>query len=226
MLLALDLTRFRRLETARSLAPMAVLAAAGMVLFAWLCDAVGERDGITAIDGPTSVWIAAHRSITEGHIGLLLARLTSPVVLVAVVALVSAALWLTRHRFEAVALAITVVAAYGIGGLAKIAEHRPRPVAPVNLAPEAEGSFPSGHVLIVATIAIVLVVLAWSHLSASARALAVAAAVVVTTVMAADRLLVGAHWLTDVVASVAVALVLGAVVMAVTQVRRRALAFG
>lgn len=224
MLLALDLTRFRPGETARSLAPMAALAAAGLLTFTWIGDAVGERDGITIVDGPTSVWIAAHRSITEGQLGLLLARLASPVVLVAAVALVSVALWLRRHRFEAVTLAITVVAAYGIGGVAKIAEHRARPVAPVNLAPEAEGSFPSGHVLVVATIAIVLVVLAWSHLSASTRAVAVSAAVLATTVMAADRLLVGAHWLTDVVASIALSLVLGAVVMAVTHVRRRGLA--
>ena len=40
-------------------------------------------------------------------------------------------------------------------------------------------------------------------------------AVVVTVAMAIDRLVVGAHWLTDVVASVALALVVAAVVLSV-----------
>ena len=54
-------------------------------MFGWMCDAVGDRDGVTVVDGPVSVWFAEHRSVTEGQLGLLLAKVTSPAALVALV---------------------------------------------------------------------------------------------------------------------------------------------
>jgi undecaprenyl-diphosphatase len=149
------------------------------------------------------------------------AKATSPALLVLLVAGVSALLWLRRFRFEAVVLASTVVFAYGVGGLAKLAEHRARPASPINLSPESEASFPSGHVLIVATIAIVALSLAWSHLSTTQRALAASAGAALTLAVAVDRLIVGAHWLTDVVGSLALAAVFGAMVIAVIELRSR-----
>jgi hypothetical protein len=38
----------------RLLRPFAVLAMVGSLVFAWMCDAVGDHDGITALDGPVS----------------------------------------------------------------------------------------------------------------------------------------------------------------------------
>ena len=189
----------------RAMWPFVVVAVTGGVVFAWMCDAVGDRNGITAVDGPVSVWFASHRSVTEGQLGLMLAKMTSPAALVASVLVAAVLLYRRGHRLESAALAGSVFLAYGVGALAKFAEHRARPVAPVNLAPESEASFPSGHVLVVTTVAFLVLGLAWTWLSRAGRVAATVVAVIVTLTIAVDRLVVGAHWLTDVFGSLALA---------------------
>ncbi len=203
-----------RLERLRALLPFAVFAMIGSLVFAWMCDAVGDHNGITTVDGPVSLWFAAHRSITDGHLGLLLAKATSPAVLIGIVAVTALVLRRKGFRQESTLLAGATVIAYACGAAAKYAEHRARPVSPVNLAPESEPSFPSGHVLVVATVAVVVVGLAWVYLNRSSRVLAVVAATTTTMLVALDRLVVGAHWFTDVVGSLALAGVIAAAVLA------------
>ncbi len=210
LLLALDWST-ERLGRVRALLPFAVIAGAGAVLFAALCDAVGDHNGITAVDRPVSAWFAAHRSVTEGHLGLLLAKATSPAVLIALVALTAVLLRWRGLRLESTVLAAGTVLAYGVGAVAKLSEHRARPLAPVNLAPETEPSFPSGHVLVLTTVAFLVLALAWRHLSRAGRIAGTALAVAATAVISADRLVVGAHWLTDVVGAVALAAIIVAV---------------
>ena len=82
------------------------------------------------------------------------------------------------------------------------------------LAPESEASFPSGHVLVVTTVAFVVLGLAWAGLSRAGRVAATTVAVTVTLAIALDRLVVGAHWLTDVTGSLALAAVIVSVVLA------------
>jgi membrane-associated phospholipid phosphatase len=203
-----------RLERLRALLPFAVFAMAGSLVFAWMCDAVGDHNGITAVDGRVSLWFATNRSITEGHLGLLLAKATSPAVLIGIVAVTAFLLRRRGFRRESTLLAGATVIAYAAGAVAKFAEHRARPVAPINLAPESEPSFPSGHVLVVATVAVVIVGLAWCHMNRASRVLATVAATTTTVLVALDRLVVGAHWLTDVVGSLALAGVIAAVALA------------
>ena len=213
MLLVLDWAE-PRLERLRALLPFAFLAIGGSLVFAWMCDAVGDHNGITAVDGPVSIWFAAHRSVSEGHLGLLLAKATSPAALIGLVAGTAFLLRRKGLRRESTLLVAATVIAYAAGAVAKYAEHRARPISPINLAPEGEPSFPSGHVLVIATVASVAVGLAWAHLNRSSRVLAVVAATTATVLVAIDRLVVGAHWLTDVVGSVALAGVIAAVVLA------------
>ena len=203
-----------RLERLRALVPFALLALVGSLMFAWMCDAVGDHNGITAVDGPVSLWFAAHRGITEGHLGLLLATATSPAVLIALVAVTALLLRRKGLRRESTLLATATVIAYAAGAVAKYAEHRARPISPINLAPEGEPSFPSGHVLVVTAVAVVALGLAWAHLKRATRVLAVVAATAATVLVALDRLMVGAHWLTDVVGSLALAGVIAALVLA------------
>lgn len=198
----------------RTLLPFALIAAVGATAFAALCDAVGEHDGLTVIDGPVASWFATHRTPVEGHIGLLAAKATSPAVLVTVVAVSAVVLWWRGWRRGGFLLVTATGAAYVAGAIAKYGEHRARPLAPLNLAPEGEPSFPSGHVLVVATIALVALGLAWSSMSRAGRVTASIGASVVIGAMAVDRLIVGAHWLTDVLGSVAMAMVIAAGVWA------------
>lgn len=210
LLLALDWST-PRLDRLRALLPFAVLAALGSLVFAALCDAVGDHNGITSVDQPVAVWFAAHRSLTDGHLGLLLAKATSPAVLIALVAIAAVLLRWRGFRLESTLLAVGTVVAYAAGAVGKLGEHRTRPLAPVNLAPEGEPSFPSGHVLVVTTVVFLILALTWQHLSRAGRSAGTALAVAATAVISADRLVVGAHWLTDVVGAVALATVVVAV---------------
>ncbi len=115
-------------------------------------------------------------------------------------------------RRESTLLAAATVIAYAAGAVTKCAEHRARPLSPVKLAPEGEPSFPSGHVLVIATVAVVAVGLAWAHLNRVSRVLAVVAATTATILVESDRLVVGAHWFTDVAGSLVLAGAIAAVV--------------
>ncbi len=200
--------------------PILLAACSAAVILAGITDAVGENDGVTAVDRPVAAWFAAHRTLAQGHLGLQLAHATSPAVLIALVLLTAVVLLRRGLRSEAVLLTGATLVAYASGAALKFGEHRPRPLSPVNLAPEGEPSYPSGHVLVVAVIAFTVVALAWSHLSRARRVTAVTAASVVVAGIALDRLVVGAHWLTDLAGSLALAAVIVSGVIAALRLRR------
>jgi len=135
-------------------------------------------------------------------------------------ALGASLLWWRGQRRGSVLLAGSVAVAYASGALAKLGEHRARPVAPVNLAPEGEPSFPSGHVLVVSTIVGVLLLLVWDRLARAGRVVASVAGAALVAVIALDRLVVGAHWLTDVVGALALAAVVVGLTAAIHRLTR------
>jgi undecaprenyl-diphosphatase len=195
--------------------PWAALALVSAVVFARLCDNVGERNGVTRLDPAVAQWFAAHRTALLDSLGLKLAVVTMPAVLLVVVVIASAVLWILRARLAAGLLLGAALLAVVAGLVAKYAEHRARPIAPYNLAWESEPSFPSGHLLVAATVASVAVLLAWRYLSVALRVVAVAAATAFMLIVAADRLVVGAHWLTDLIGSLSLAaLIVGVVAVA------------
>lgn len=200
---------------ARALLPFALIALAGVLGFAWMCDGVGDRDGVTYVDAPIASWFAAHRTVSEGQIGLLLAKATTPIVLIAGVIVTALVLWRYGRKLEAALLGGSVFIAYAVGYVAKHLEGRPRPLAPINLAPESEASFPSGHVLVIATIAFIAIGLAWHHMGTAMRAIALTAAVLATLTVSLDRLIVGAHWMTDVLGSLFLASAIVAVTLSI-----------
>jgi membrane-associated phospholipid phosphatase len=185
--------------------PFALVAVAGAVVLAKLADDVGERNGTTHLDPPIASWFAAHRTAPLDSLGLATARIAAPAVMAGLVVIVAAILWRRRARISSVVLLGSAFVAYAATAVGKLGEHRARPTAPYNLAPETEPSFPSGHVAVAATVASVAVLLAWRHLSRAMRAAAVVAATAYVLVVFLDRLVVGAHWFTDVVASLALA---------------------
>ncbi len=172
---------------------------------------------MTAVDGPVSRWFAAHRSAMIDQTGLLLAKATSPGVLIGLTVVVAGTLFLRKRRVDSYVLLGSVVVAYAAGAVAKLAEHRARPPAPVNLSPEPEASFPSGHVLVVTVLAFVLLAVAWNQFGRRGRSVAGLVASAAAAIVALDRLVVGAHWLTDVVGALALA---GLIVAAAVSVHR------
>jgi membrane-associated phospholipid phosphatase len=95
---------------------------------------------------------------------------------------------------------VTMMVGWGIGGISKPIAQRARPVVdgPV---PHAQGySFPSGHTLNITLAAAVMVFLLWPLLSTAWRRIAVVLAIVVPVIVGLDRIFIGAHFLTDVLA--------------------------
>ena len=96
----------------------------------------------------------------------------------------------------------TLMVGWFIGWAAKLLVQRARPVVedPVS---HADGySFPSGHALNIAVWASVMVFLLWPLLSRTARRVAVVVAALVVLLVGSDRMFLGAHFPSDVLAGV------------------------
>ncbi|GAB2597325.1 phosphatase PAP2 family protein [Kribbella endophytica] len=95
---------------------------------------------------------------------------------------------------------VTMMVGWAIGGIAKPIAQRARPVVDDSV-PHAHGySFPSGHTLNITLAAGVMVFLLWPLLSASQRRIAVGLAIVVPVIVGLDRLFIGAHFPSDILA--------------------------
>ena len=109
--------------------------------------------------------------------------------------------WRSKNlRGRALWAFVTMMIGWGIGGITKPITQRARPVVD-DPVPHAQGySFPSGHALNITLAAGVMVFLLWPLLSAGRRRIAVALAIVVPLVVGLDRLFIGAHFPSDILA--------------------------
>ncbi|GAA2727550.1 phosphatase PAP2 family protein [Cellulomonas aerilata] len=109
-----------------------------------------------------------------------------------------------RHglRTRAVWAFVTLMVAWGLQLVAKQLVQRARPVVEDAVAHAPGYSFPSGHAANTAAACAVVTVLVWPLLGPRGRLAAAAGAAVVVLVTAADRVLLGVHYPSDVVAGV------------------------
>jgi membrane-associated phospholipid phosphatase len=153
----------------------------------------------TAIDHVVLAWMVDHREGGPTAAAIAITNAGSPVA-IAVFALVAAAAVWWRMRSGAVALVIvaTLAGAAAVSTLAKVIVGSHRPPRAVQLVMETDPSFPSGHVTgTLAMVGILAAVIGRGRCMAVRTALTVAAAAAVVTV-AATRLYLGVHWLTDI----------------------------
>lgn len=191
----------------------AVRFAALAVVFTLVAVQVSGAGWLTGADAATLDWFVAHRFAGATATAVVITDVAGPVG-VAVVAVVAAAQTSWRRRSWAPGLLIvgTVAVAAVASTVTKMIVGRSRPPVATQLVTEADWSFPSGHTTgIVAFAGILLVVLGARVRTTAGRVIAVSVAVLVVTVVAATRLYLGVHWLTDVVGG---ALLGGAVVTA------------
>lgn len=196
----------------------ALLILGGGLLFALDVLAVAGKTGIAAWDRPVHGWFVAQRSPGVTSVWEIVTTLSSPTYMT-ILGIVVAALWaavrreLWRPALLLAAMAFTAVLSFVVKGLVG----RPRPpAADFMMGPDASFSFPSGHTLGAAVFVLVAAYLLLSRRSAAwGRAAAVGAAVVLVPAVACSRLYLGYHWLSDVMASLALALVVLGLVMAV-----------
>lgn len=196
----------------------ALVVLGGGLLFALDLLALATNSGLAAWDQSVHGWFAAQRSSGATDLFEIITTLSSPTYMT-ILGIVCAALWAAVRR-EAwrpalllAAMAFTAVFSLLIKQL--VARPRP-PVADFMMGPDNDFSFPSGHTLGTAVFILVTAYLLLSrHSTTGRRMAAVSAAAVLVPVVACSRLYLGYHWLSDVLASMALAVVVLGLVMAV-----------
>jgi undecaprenyl-diphosphatase len=197
----------RRIGSNGTLLTILALGALAVFLLAFLVsrvyDAVTESDGVASLDKPVLQLAKGLRSPalndTAATVAYGFGPIGMPILAIAVMLLLA----LRRRSWTPVIL----IAAAGIGSLlmtiaGKDIIDRHRPLRVDAIPPfETSPSFPSGHTLnatVILGIVAYLLVLRRHH--ASSRALIIVGAVVIAVVTGLTRILLGAHWFTDVLA--------------------------
>ena len=176
------------------------LAALG---FGVVSDMVTSRTGLYRYDAAAADWGARHATPSSTRLLGWLTWLGGTAVVLPLAVLLGALEWLRRRRAAVLAFLLLVVVGQNlIANGVKLLVERERPPVP-HLADATGFSFPSGHsAAAAATYAGVAMVLGRGR-PWRVKALLAAATAAVTAAVAASRVLLGVHWVTDVVGGVA-----------------------
>jgi membrane-associated phospholipid phosphatase len=152
----------------------------------------------TAVDHAVLGWMIAHRCGWLTTVAIIVTNAGSPVAVGLLTAAAAALLWRRRSKVSAMVVVATLVVATGVSAMTKVVIGAQRPPGAVQLLPEVDPSFPSGHVTgTLALLGVGAVVLSGGRRRPIRVALAAAVAVS-TVAVAFTRLYLGVHWLTDV----------------------------
>jgi membrane-associated phospholipid phosphatase len=186
-----------------------ILVVGGAIAFALsflasrIYDAVTESDGVAGLDAPIQAFAIQLRSPVPDTIAAGIAFVFGPIGM-PVMALIAIAVLSIARRSRT---PLILIAACGIGSLLMtlagkdiIGRHRP-PLADALPPFEYSPSFPSGHTLnAVAITGVVIYLVVLRRRTLAARTTLIVAGVLVALVVGCSRILLGAHWFTDVLA--------------------------
>jgi undecaprenyl-diphosphatase len=192
-------------EAATGLALTVALALifAAALGFGVVADMVTTRTGLYRLDASAAAWGAEHASPTSTRLLGLVTWLGATVTVLSVSVALGVLEWVERRRLAVLAFLVMVVAGQNlIANLVKVLVDRERPPVP-HLAASSGFSFPSGHTAAAAaTWAAVALVLGRGR-PLPVKAWLGAGAALLTVAVAASRVLLGVHWLTDVIGGAA-----------------------
>ncbi len=198
------------------------LLIAGETIFWIMLAAVQSNSGAAALDGPVHDGLVASRNPLSTIILTAVTTVTSPLWMT-VIGCALALAWAAwkREVWRPALLVGAMAATFAVSTLIKHDVGRGRPAASdFLLGPDDALSFPSGHTfgagVFLWVLSYLLIARRGTRTSKqSTSVLAFAAAAAATLVVAYSRLYLGYHWLTDVLASLGLALaVTGAVILA------------
>jgi undecaprenyl-diphosphatase len=163
---------------------------------------VGNRGvAVLSLDHAAAAWVSSVRQPWLTQAAVEVTALGAPTLLGVIVAFSAVGLYMTRDRLGAVLLAAATAGAIGWTSLLKSLLERDRPPLSARLVITSGYSFPSGHSLASAAILGALALIACRHLSSRAlQFAALGATALVICAVAASRVYLGVHYLTDVAA--------------------------
>jgi len=206
----------------RATLPGVVLVVVGLMAFAGLLDAVRERDDISLFDRPVLAWLVDNRGAAATAVLRAITLVSGPLVLPMIVAVAALAWGLVRREWwRPLLLAGAMVGSSALSLAVKGIVARPRPPVETMLVPGAEttASFPSGHTLGAATLLFVAGYLVVSrHPTVPRQVACVLVALGGAGAVGVSRLYLGYHFLTDVLAALAVAVAILGLVSIVDRV--------
>jgi len=157
-------------------------------------------DRIIALDRQLALWLHLHAAEPLTSLMLGVSLLHEPVVVLAVVALFAAWLWRREAHYWVLALVVTVPGGMLLNVLLKYVFQRSRPVFEHPLVTLSTYSFPSGHAAAATLLyGFVACFLVMEHRGKPAWVLPACALMVL--LVAASRMVLGAHYLSDVLAA-------------------------
>lgn len=167
-------------------------------------DMIDNQSGLAAADRSVASWGSRNGSTATAHAMKWITQLGSTPVIAAALIVTASIDYVRRHSREVFAF----VAAIGVGeillsNLLKLIVHRERPS--VQQLVSAHGySFPSGHTVAATSTWLAIALVFGRDRSRITRAMLAGCAALIAVSVAASRALLGVHWLTDVVAGLAI----------------------
>ncbi len=202
------------IKTQVNIAIICLLVGATIFILAFI--GMTQNYGIGAFNQPVLDWMISHRSSSITNIMKIITDSANPIMFVAIVGTI-AGLWviIKREIWRPILLVGSVGFVAGLSTLLKIVTANSRPLTTDMIAPlEIDYSFPSGHTIGVIVSLLTLGYLLYSRRSSFGRIFGwVFATVLGTALVATSRLYLGYHWLTDVIASVGLGLIILALVI-------------
>ena len=187
---------------------LALTVALGLIFLAALgfgavSDMVTTQTGLYRYDASAAAWGAEHATPFSTRLLGLITWLGATLTVLSVTVALGVLEWLRRRRLAVLAFLVMVAVGQNlIANTVKELVDRPRPPVP-HLASSSGFSFPSGHTAAAAaTWAAVALVLGRGR-PLRVKAWLAAGAALVTVAVAASRVLLGVHWLTDVIGGAA-----------------------
>jgi membrane-associated phospholipid phosphatase len=181
-----------------------VVVLAVSVIVGLLLDMIDEDAGLARADASVARWGAENATQTSTTVIEAITHLGARPVTIAALALVALFDWSRRHNREV----FFFVAAVGLGEMLitnslKLLVERERPS--VMQVVQAHGhSFPSGHTSAATAAWIAVALVLGRNRSRGVRAALSGGAVLIAAAVATSRALLGVHWVTDVVAGLAI----------------------
>jgi undecaprenyl-diphosphatase len=147
------------------------------------------------------------RSTGAGPALITLQEVSRPFIVYILASAVVVYTWLARGlKSRSLWAFVTMMVAWNLGLMAKLLVQRARPVVDDPISHSPGYSFPSGHAFNITVIGTVLVFLLWPLLRATGHWVAIAVAVVVALAVSLDRVFLGVHYPSDVLAGMVLGL--------------------